>query len=103
MSVYLLAVAWDRQKTRARCSGSARAVSASWSTRSRRMRSMLTPCRCRFHARRPLLTGPDPRAVFAEIRTCRLGVRGQVARRWSSQARSARWVSSPSRWGARRW
>jgi hypothetical protein len=76
--VYLLAVAWDRQKTRARCSGSARAVSASWSTRSRRMRSMLTPCRCRFHARKPLLTGPDPRAVFAEIRTCRLG----CAARW---------------------
>ena len=42
MSVYLLAVAWDRPNTRARCSWSARAVSASWSTRSRRMRSMLT-------------------------------------------------------------
>ena len=51
MSVYLLAVVWDRPKTRARCSGSGRAVSASWSTRSRRMRSMLTPCRCRFQAR----------------------------------------------------
>jgi hypothetical protein len=32
-SVYLLAVVWDRPKTRARCSGSARAVSASWSAR----------------------------------------------------------------------
>jgi hypothetical protein len=42
MSVYLLAVAWDRPNTRARCSGSARAVTASRSTRSRRMRSMLT-------------------------------------------------------------
>jgi hypothetical protein len=31
-----------------------------------------------------------PKAVFAAIRTCRLGVRGQVARRSSSQARSAR-------------
>jgi len=28
MSAYLLAVVWDRPKTRARCSGSARAVSA---------------------------------------------------------------------------
>jgi len=42
MSVYFLAVAWDRPDTSARCRGSARAVSASWSTRSRRMRSKLT-------------------------------------------------------------
>jgi hypothetical protein len=42
MSVYLPAAAWDMSDTRARCSGSARAVSASCSTRSRRMRPMLT-------------------------------------------------------------
>ena len=42
MSAYLLAVARDKPNTRARCSGSARAVSASWSTRPRRPRSMLT-------------------------------------------------------------
>jgi hypothetical protein len=51
MRAYLLAVVWDRPKTRARCSGSARAASASCSTRSRRMRSMLTPWRCRFQVR----------------------------------------------------
>jgi len=42
MSAYLLAVVRDRPNTRARCSGSARAVSASWSTRSRPMHPMLT-------------------------------------------------------------
>jgi hypothetical protein len=42
MSVYVLAVVRDRPDTRARCSGSGRAVSASWTTRSRWMRSMLT-------------------------------------------------------------
>ena len=46
MSVYSLAVQCERPNTRARCSGSARAVRASWSTRSRRMRSTLTPCHC---------------------------------------------------------
>jgi NAD(P)-dependent dehydrogenase (short-subunit alcohol dehydrogenase family) len=46
-----------------------------------------------------LLTGPAPRAVFPGIKTCRFGVCGQVARRWLIQARSARQVSSPSRWG----
>jgi hypothetical protein len=42
MSVYLPTVAWDTPNTRARCSGSARAVIGSRSTRSRRMRSKLT-------------------------------------------------------------
>jgi len=51
MSAYLLAVVWEMPNTRARCSGSARAVSASWRMRSRRMRSMLTPWRCRFQLR----------------------------------------------------
>ena len=51
MSVYLLAVVTERPNTMDRCGGSARAVSASWSTRSRRMRSMLTPCRWRFELR----------------------------------------------------
>jgi len=51
MSLYLLAAAWDRPSTRVRYSGSDRAVSASWSTRSRRIRSMLTPWRCRFQLR----------------------------------------------------
>ena len=60
MSMYLLAAVWDRPKTRARCSESARAVSASWSTRSRRIRSMLMPCHCRFQVRKLRLTGPDP-------------------------------------------
>ena len=41
----------------------------------------------------------DPRTVFCEIRTCLLGVPGQVSRRWSSQASRVRWVRSPSRWG----
>jgi len=30
MSVYLLAVVWEKPKTRARCSGSARAGSRTW-------------------------------------------------------------------------
>lgn len=38
MTVYLLAVVWEMPNTRARWSGSALAVSASWRTRSRRMR-----------------------------------------------------------------
>ena len=42
MSVYLLEWCGTGPNTRARCSGSGRAVRASWSTRSRRMRSMLT-------------------------------------------------------------
>jgi hypothetical protein len=42
MAAYRLAVVCDRLKTRARCRGSGPAVSASWSTRSRRMRSTLT-------------------------------------------------------------
>jgi hypothetical protein len=42
MSVYLPTVEWDTPNTRARCSGPARAVTASRSTRSRRMRSKLT-------------------------------------------------------------
>ena len=35
MAAYLLAVVWDRLKTRARCRGSGPAVSALWSTRER--------------------------------------------------------------------
>lgn len=42
MSAYLRAVVRDRPNTRARSSGSARAVSASCSTRPQRMRSMPT-------------------------------------------------------------
>ena len=34
--------------------------------------------------------GPSAEGGFSEIRTCRLGMRGQVVRRWPSQARSAR-------------
>ena len=48
MSVYLLAVVWERLNTKARCSGSARGGQRFVSTRSRRMRSMLMPWRCRF-------------------------------------------------------
>ena len=58
MSVYLLAVVWDRPNTKARCSGSGRAVSASWNTRSRRMRSMLTHV---AHQRHPVTPWLHPR------------------------------------------
>ena len=46
---------------------------------------------------------PGPRALIREIRTCRLAVSGQVARRYSSQASKARRVRSPRgcRWPAR--
>lgn len=74
------------------------AVNASCSTRSPRMRSRWTPWCSRCRLRYSGLTGPVPRAVFALIRTCRLGVFGQVAPSWSSQASSVWWDSSPSRW-----
>jgi hypothetical protein len=51
ISVYLLALVGDRPKSNARCSGSAGTARASWRTRSRRMRSMLAPRRCRFQLR----------------------------------------------------
>ncbi|HKA49482.1 MAG TPA: hypothetical protein VKK19_07835 [Candidatus Dormibacteraeota bacterium] len=39
--------------------------------------------------------GLVPRALMRETRTCGLAVCGQVARRYSSQASRAWWMSSP--------
>ncbi len=64
MAAYRLAVVCDRLKTRARCGGPGPAVSASWSTRSRRMGSTLIPCRRSCQLRWLLVTGSVPRAVF---------------------------------------
>ena len=60
MSVHLLAVVRDGPDTRARCSGSGRAVSAWWSTRSRPVRSMLTHVAYRRQSH-PVTPGLHPR------------------------------------------
>jgi hypothetical protein len=51
MAAYLLAVVCDMLKTGARCRRSGPAVSASWSTRSRQMRSTVKPYRRRCQLR----------------------------------------------------
>ena len=81
MRAYWLAERSEMPNSKDRCSGSGRPVSASCRIRSRRMRLGADAVGLEMEVGVAPSDGAVPRAVFSEIRTCRLGVCGQVARR----------------------